>query len=251
MPIAKGVGLRNTVFYCEADSSGWCYIASRASWLQPVVSLAVYMSCKWNPIRLSFFLILLEIFMNKLNSVVCAAMLAMASTAAMSADQTLPSKVEIESITAGATITAVDQAKRTFTVTGKGGKSHDFTAGPEMQNFGQMKVGDRVEASYVEELSISVNKSGMKPKLEEKTSVARAEKGGRPGMILTDSMEVVGIVTAIDHKTRSITVKGPKGKDFTTNVKPDVKNFENVAKGDNVVVNYKQTLTIADLPPAK
>jgi len=199
------------------------------------------------------FLIILEIFMKKLNSVICAALLTMASTAAMSAETTttLPSKVEIEAITAGATITAVDQAKRTFTVTGKGGKSHDFTAGPDMQNFGQMKVGDRVEASYVEELSISVNKSGMKPKLEEKTSVARAEKGGRPGMILTNSKEVVGIVTAIDHKARSFTVQGPRGNDFSATAKPDVKGFENVAKGDNVVINYKQTLTIADLPPAK
>jgi hypothetical protein len=189
--------------------------------------------------------------MNKLNSVVCAAMLAMASTAAMSAEQTLPSKVEIESMTAGATITAVDQANRTFTVTGKGGKSHTFTAGPEMQNFGQMKVGDRVEASYVEELSISVNKSGMKPRLEEKTSVARAEKGGRPGMILANSKEVVGIVTAIDHKARSFTVQGPRGNDFSATAKPEVKGFENVSKGDNVVVSYKQTLTIADVPPLK
>jgi hypothetical protein len=187
--------------------------------------------------------------MKKLNSVICAAMLAMASTAAMSADAGLPSAEVIDAVTGGATITAVDKAKRTFTVTGQKGKSHTFVAGPDMQNFDQIQVGDKVDASYVEEASISVNKAGLPPVIAEKTSVARADKGGRPGMILTNSVEAVGVITAIDHKTRSVTIKGPLGNELVTTVRAGIKGFENVKKGDNVELKHKQTLTIADVAP--
>jgi hypothetical protein len=187
--------------------------------------------------------------MKKLNSVICAAILAMTSTVAMSDGKVLPSAEVIEAITASATVTAVDKAKRTFTVTGQKGKSHTFTAGADMQNFDQIKVGDKIDASYVEEASVSVNKAGLKPVIEEKTTVARAEKGGRPGMIVTNTVEAVGVITAIDHKTRSVTIKGPRGNELVTTVKAGIEGFENVKKGDNVELKHKQTLTIADVAP--
>lgn len=188
--------------------------------------------------------------MKKLNSVICAAILAMTSAVAMSDDTTLPSAEVIDAVTAGATVTAVDKAKRTFTVTGQNGKSHTFTAGEEMQNFDQIKVGDRVDASYVEEASIVVNRTGLAPVMEEKTTIARAGKGGRPGMIITSSVEAVGVITAIDHKTRSVTIKGPRGNELVTTARAGIKGFENVKKGDNVELKHKQTLTIAAVAPA-
>jgi hypothetical protein len=187
--------------------------------------------------------------MKKLNSVICAAILAMASTAAMSEDVKLPNVEVIEAMTGGATVTAVDKAKRTFTVAGQKGKTHTFTAGAEMQNFDQIKVGDKIDVSYVEEASVSVNKSGLAPVIEEKGTIARADKGGRPGMIITKSVEAVGVITAIDHKTRSVTIKGPRGNELVTTAKAGIQGFENVKKGDNVELKHKQTLTIADVAP--
>lgn len=187
--------------------------------------------------------------MNKMYSVICAAMLSLSTSAAMSASATLPSKVEIDSITAGATVTAIDKARRGFTLTAKNGKPHSFTAGPDMVNFDQVKVGDKVEATYAEEMSISVNKFGTAPKMEERSAVLRAPKGAKPGVIVANSTEVVGVVTAIDHKARTVTVKGPKGNEVTTSVKDSVKGFSNVAKGDNVVISYTEALSISVVTP--
>ena len=188
--------------------------------------------------------------MNKMYSVICAAMLSLASSAAMSAaETTLPSKVEIDAITAGATVTAVNHAKRTFTLKAHNGKSHTYTAGPEMVNFPQVKVGDKVEATYAEEMSISVNKSGAAPSMQEKEAVVRAPKGGKPGIIIANSKEVTGVVTAIDQTARTVTLKGPKGKEATFPVKEGVKGFENVTKGDNVVISYTEALSIAVVTP--
>jgi hypothetical protein len=188
--------------------------------------------------------------MNKMYSVICAAMLTLASSAAMSADSTLPNKIVIDSITAGATVTAVDKAKRTFTLTARDGKAHTFTAGPEMRNFNQMNVGDKVEATYAEEMSISVNKMGGAPKVEAKEAVVRAPKGDKPGIIVASSTEITGVVTAIDQKARTVTLKGPRGKEATFPVKEGVKGFSNMAKGDNVVISYTEALSIAVVTPA-
>jgi hypothetical protein len=187
--------------------------------------------------------------MKKMYSVICAAMLSLSASAAMADAATLPSKVEIDAITAGATVTALDKAKRGFTLTGKDGKPHSFTAGPDMVNYDQIKVGDKVEATYAEEMSISVNKSGTAPKIEEKSALVRAPKGAKPGVIVAASKEIVGVVTAIDHKARTVTVKGPKGNEITKTVKPDVKGFDNVAKGDNVVISYTEALSISVATP--
>lgn len=187
--------------------------------------------------------------MNKMYSVICAAMLTLASSAAMSAETALPSKVEIDSITAGATVTAIDHAKRTFTLKGSKGKTHTYTAGPEMINFDQVKVGDKVEATYAEEMSISVNKSGAPANMEEKEAVVRAPKGAKPGIIIANSTEVTGVVTAIDQKARTVTLKGPKGKEATFPVKEGVKGFSNMTKGDNVVISYTEALSISVVTP--
>jgi hypothetical protein len=188
--------------------------------------------------------------MNKLYSVVCAAMLTLASTAAMSAETKLPSKVEIDAITAGSTVTAIDKAKRTFTLKDSKGKTHSFTAGPEMVNFDQMNKGDKVEATYAEEMSISVNKSGAAPGMQEKSAMVRAPKGAKPGVIVASSKEVTGVVTAIDQKARTVTLKGPKGKEATFPVKEGVEGFNNMAKGDNVVISYTEALSISVVTPA-
>ena len=188
--------------------------------------------------------------MKKVYSVICAAALALSASAVMAESATLPSKLVVDSITAGATVTAVDKVNRTFTLTAKDGKAHTFVAGPEMINFNQMNAGDKVEAVYAEEMSISVNKSGSAPGMQEKQAVVRAPKGSKPGVIVASSTEIVGVVTAIDHKARTVTLKGPKGNEVTTTVKPDVKGFGNVAKGDNVVISYTEALSISVVAPA-
>jgi hypothetical protein len=190
-------------------------------------------------------------YMNKMYSVICAAVLTLASSAAMSADATLPSKVVIDSITAGATVTAVDKTNRTFTLTAKDGKAHTFTAGPEMVNFNQMNKGDKVEATYAEEMSISVNKMGGAPDMQEKTAVVRAPKGEKPGVIVASSTEITGVVTAIDQKARTVTVMGPQGNEATIPVKEGVTGFSNMAKGDNVVISYTEALSISVAAPKK
>src|SRR6185369_12019451 len=57
-----------------------------------------------------------------------------------------------------ATITAIDAATRDVTLKGPQGNEVVVTAGPEVKNFANMKVGDAVDVQYVEALTLELKK---------------------------------------------------------------------------------------------
>ena len=46
------------------------------------------------------------------------------------------------------------------------------------------------------------------------------------------TVSITATITAIDKKTRDITLKGPQGNEVTFTAGPDVKNFDNLKVGD-------------------
>ena len=66
-----------------------------------------------------------------------------------------PSATAASSVTMTATITAIDLAAETVTLTGPAGKSHTFKA-RNPANLKKVKVGDLVDITYSEALAISV-----------------------------------------------------------------------------------------------
>jgi len=59
-----------------------------------------------------------------------------------------------------ATIAAIDKATRDVTLKGRQGNEIVVTAGSEVKNFDNMKVGDQVNAQYVEALTVELKKGG-------------------------------------------------------------------------------------------
>ena len=55
-----------------------------------------------------------------------------------------------------ASVQAVNKAERTVTIKGPRGNVETLTAGPEVKNFDQIKVGDKVALRYVEALSLEL-----------------------------------------------------------------------------------------------
>jgi len=51
-------------------------------------------------------------------------------------------------------------------------------------------------------------------------------------------------VTDIDKATRTVTLKGPEGKEFTVVAGPEVRNFDQIKVGSEVVVNFQQALAL-------
>ena len=58
------------------------------------------------------------------------------------------------------------------------------------------------------------------------------------------AVEVTAMVTAIDRGTRTVTLKGPQGRSLDVVAGDEVRNFDQIRLGDNVVVQYIEALTL-------
>jgi len=196
--------------------------------------------------------------MRTMNTTVVAVVVAvMMAVPVMAAEQkTAPAKTDrpggamVESISFTATVDAIDSKTRKITLKGADGSMTSFIAGDEVRNFAQIKKGDIVSFDYTEAVAIDVQKSTEAPKMVETESVKRAKLGDKP----SGTIETVGFMTArveeIDYKTRKVGLKMPEGKMMRFTAGDQVKRLNEVKKGDEVVVQYLQKISIKVTSPA-
>jgi hypothetical protein len=150
-----------------------------------------------------------------------------------------------------ATVTAIDKAKRTVTVKGPQGKVRTLTVGKDARNFDQVKVGDTITLTYVEAVTLSLEKAaGAKPGITVSDELKRAAPGAKPGGVMSSQTTIVGTVTAIDAASRLVTVRGPGGNEVDIKVEDPAK-LKNVKTGDLVKATYTEALAISVTAPAK
>jgi Cu/Ag efflux protein CusF len=148
-----------------------------------------------------------------------------------------------------ATITAIDAATRGVTLMGPQGREVAMTAGPEVRNFDQMKVGDRVDVEYIEALTLELKKGGGLPVARtEQAGAAGAQPGEKPAGLVGRQTTVVADVIDVNRETKTVTLKGPKQTvDLKVN---DPAQLANIAKGDQVEAKYTEAVAIV-VAPAK
>ena len=162
-----------------------------------------------------------------------------------------PGKVGIaQAVDVTATISALDAAKREITLKGTDGKEVTMVAGPEVKNYGQLKVGDKVDIQYVEALVLELKKGGGLPVARtEKDSMTTAKPGEAPSAKGGRKVTVVGDVIALDPATQTVTLKGPQR---TADLKVrDKKQFDLIQKGDQIEATYTEGFAVAVKPSVK
>ena len=97
-------------------------------------------------------------------------------------------------VTATATIQAIDHATRSVTLRNDKGEEDTFVAGPEVQRFNELKVGDTIRLTYHESLVFQLRKAGA-PSRESGDALAAGRLKSMPG----------GAVAV--QQTRTVTVK--------------------------------------------
>ena len=164
---------------------------------------------------------------------------------------TAPGKAAaVETIKVSATITAIDKATRDVTLKGPQGNEMTVTAGPEVKNFDQLKVGDKVDLNYIEALTLELKKGGgLVVQRTENTGVAGAKPGEKPAGAVGRQITVVADVIAVDPAKQVVTLKGPQR---TVDLRiPDPEQFKRIAKGDQVEATYTQAVALAVMPAKK
>jgi hypothetical protein len=149
-----------------------------------------------------------------------------------------------------ATVEAIDMTKREVTLKGPQGKVATMAVDPEVRNLDQVKVGDQVVVRYLESLSLALKKDGKELRgSKESTDAARAMAGERPGGMVARQVEVTADVIALNAKTQTVTLRGPK-QVIDLRV-PDPKQFELVKVGDQIQAVYTEALAVDVEPVAK
>jgi len=149
-----------------------------------------------------------------------------------------------------ATVVSVDEAIRVVTLVGPEGDHWTFNAGPEIENFDQIKRGDRVIASYYQGFAIGIGPkgSGVKDRLDT-MEVDRAKKGEKPSVTLTKSIVAVGVVKAVDTENRIVALEGVENT-LVLEVSEDV-DISEIKVGGAVEAVYIESYAINLVPAPK
>ena len=143
-----------------------------------------------------------------------------------------------------ATVEAVDKTARTVRVRREGEAPVTLAVPPEVRNFDQIEVGDRVRANYVDEVAFSVRKPGAPGVTGEANVVQVAPLGEKPGATFIRTRKLTATITALDAERRLITLRGPQGNSRTIHLDPSAE-LEAVTVGDEVEVRHIEATVLA------
>lgn len=84
-----------------------------------------------------------------------------------------------------------------------------------------------------------------RPGWAQQAPVAAGVVASEPGKVAAaEVVKASAMVTAINSATRTVTLKGPRGRSFDVVASDEVKNFTQVSVGDEVEVQYVRALTL-------
>ncbi len=115
-----------------------------------------------------------------------------------------PGVVVVEAASITATVEAIDYDKRTVALKGPKGTVVVLKVGPDVKNFKQIKVGDRVTTKYFESTAIYLRKPDEPPFAEGASAVQVAAPGEKPGVVAIDTMELKARVSKKPSRSKSI-----------------------------------------------
>lgn len=128
--------------------------------------------------------------------------------------------IETEEVTAR--VSAIDGAKRSFTLTDEQGRSRTLQAPAEMRNFDQLKVGDQVRALVGMERIVQLREPQDAGENSAAGILATTSEGDKPGLLMADTVELTAVIKAMDTTQRTATLQFVDGSQRTVQVRPDV-----------------------------
>jgi hypothetical protein len=190
--------------------------------------------------------------MNKVISLIitCVVSIALLGCATTDKQDARRPGVEMSELaTLSATVEAVDYENRLVTLRGPEGNQVVVKVSEEARNLPQVEVGDTVEVEYYQSVALFAQKPDGTTEAEVKVSTARTPPGDKPGAGVAETVTIKATVEAIDYDTRMVVLRGPEGNTLTTKVDEQVKRFNEIKLGDEIVVQYTRAFAITVYEP--
>jgi hypothetical protein len=154
-----------------------------------------------------------------------------------------------EKITASGTVEAIDHTSRVLTLKNQDGEFVTIDVPADAKRFPEIKVGDKVTATYYDNVVVRLKKPGEAPVDKEEAAVTPGT-GVKPGGTVATQRTMTAVVEAIDPKVPSITFKGPKGWKYSRRIQ-DKNVLKQVKVGDQVDFTWTEAVMIEVTAPKK
>jgi len=158
----------------------------------------------------------------------------------------VPGGVIVETMKISATVVAIDTTNRAVTVAVPDGRQKVIGCGPEVANFGQIRVGDQVNATITSELVLALTTTDM-PTVESGLA-ALAPRGNKPGGVMAQKQEYTATISDINRSRREVTLRLPDDSKRTFTVRPDIDLSERKA-GQQVAIRVSVAVALEVTKP--
>jgi len=135
--------------------------------------------------------------------------------------QGVPGGIIVDQERVEATVIALDPAARTFTLQDSEGNRRTVKAPPEMRNYPELEVGDKVTATLEVQRAIFLREKGETAQ-EGSAMMLTPPSGSKPGLLVASTQEIIAVIEAIDKAAHTATLRFPDGSSRTFQVRPDV-----------------------------
>lgn len=143
-----------------------------------------------------------------------------------------------------ATVAEIDQNARTFVLKDDKGNRRTVQAPPEMVNFPQLQVGDKVNAIVIVETVVALTEAGTGLPTQGGMAAATPEQGQKPGLAVAARATTTAKVMAVDDANKTATLQLVDGSTRTVRVRDDVKLLPAYV-GKNVVIDITTAVAVA------
>jgi Cu/Ag efflux protein CusF len=116
-----------------------------------------------------------------------------------------------------------------------------------VQRFDEIKVGDDVKVDYYVSLAGEVREATADEKenpLSEVTVAGKAPASADPAAGGMRMIKAVTKVENLDPASKTVTIKGPRGRTFDVCVK-DPATFQKLKEGDTIVITFTEALAVS------
>jgi hypothetical protein len=151
-------------------------------------------------------------------------------------------------VTIAGTVETIDHTKRVVTIKKTTGEFVTVDVPEGAKRFNELKVGDKVKATYNNNVTVRLKPPG-EPAVDTAKVTKTGGEGERPGGMATMERTMTATIAAIDTTASSITFVGPNEWKYSRHV-VDPKVFDQVKVGDRVDITWITDVTVAVLSEA-
>jgi len=171
--------------------------------------------------------------------IMAAAVLMSMAQMAMAQSKTVTSQMRTET----AVVEAIDAPTRAVTLKKPDGTFATVTAGPDIKRFEEIKVGDKVNARYYENVVVRLKQPGEK-EVDSRVTGTTGSDQVLPGGTKARQLTMTATIAAIDMDAPSVTFTGPNGWKYLSKVQ-DTAALAKVKVGDKVEIVWTEAVLVS------